>query len=251
LRTEKLRLDSLLLERNLCANLEIARSLILAGSVIVDEQKVTKAGLKFPKTAQIRITDKIPAYVSRGALKLKHAIEQFSIQATNRVCIDLGSSTGGFTEILLLKGARKIYAFDVGYGQMASRIRNNPVVKVVDRFNVKSLTWKDIGSHYTDLLIVMDLSFISLLSVYPALLQMKKESLNTRFEIISLVKPQFEVAKQELTKGVVRNRRVHFRVLKKICKYIKYEMKGHLLGLCESPIKGNAGNKEFFAYFVL
>ncbi len=223
----------------------------MAGAVLVNGQKITKSGIKFSPGSQITILDKIPHYVSRGAYKLKHAIETFGIQTKDKIAIDLGSSTGGFTQVLLEYGVEKVYAFDVGYGQMVSKIRNNPKVVVKDRFNVKNLSWVELDRIYENLLVVMDLSFISLFSIFPSVLKLKQESHNTQIEVVSLIKPQFECLKSELVKGIVTERRVHFRIIKKIIRYIKKEMQGKVIGLAVSPITGREGNQEFLLYWKI
>ena len=189
---EKNRLDSILVERGLCDDLSRALSLILSGSVIVNGEKITKAGFKFSKNARIEVLDRIPEYVSRGALKLKSALKAFSVSVDGKICVDLGASTGGFTEVILRNGAEKVFAFDVGYGQMASRLQNNPKVKLKDRFNVKALSWEDLEYKYSHMFFVMDLSFISLLNIFPVIKNLKTESPKTKFEVISLIKAQCE-----------------------------------------------------------
>jgi len=167
LRIEKIRLDELLIKRGFAPDNKIATSLILSNSVLIDDRPVTKAGEKFSLDANIRIRERIKEYVSRGAHKLKPVIEKFNINIQNRICIDLGASTGGFTEVLLEKGAAKIYAIDVGYGQLADRLRQNPKVQVKDRFHFKELTWENLNKIYSDLFITTDLSFISINNLFP------------------------------------------------------------------------------------
>ncbi len=248
---EKIRLDSLLVERGLCDDTARALSLILSGSVIVNGQKITKAGYKYSRNAKLEVLDRISEYVSRGALKLKSAFKAFSISSQGKNCIDLGASTGGFTEILLLGGAEKVYAFDVGYGQMASRLQNNPKVKLKDRSNVKNLSWEDLEFKHSHILVVMDLSFISLLNIFPVIQKLKLESPETTFDVVSLIKPQFECLPDQTEKGIVRNSRVHLQVLRKITKYLRYEMKAKVNGICNSGIRGASGNREFFVYWEI
>lgn len=248
---EKVRLDELLVQKKLCENIKRAQSLILSGSVLVNNQKITKSGLQVKVNSQIVIIDKIPEYVSRGAFKLKHAIERFKVKVKDKIAIDLGSSTGGFTQILLEQGVGKVYAFDVGYGQMVSRLRNDYRVKVRDRFNVRNLSWNELDTFYQNLLIVMDLSFISLFSIFPTIRRLKEDSHTTRIEVISLIKPQFECSKSELVKGIVVDEEVHFKIIKKFIRYIKNELKGKVLGLSTSPISGRDGNREFLLYWEL
>ena len=241
----------MLVERGLCDDLPRATSLILSGSVIVEGEKITKAGFKFPRNARIEVLDKIPIYVSRGALKLKSAFKSFGVSSNNKICIDLGASTGGFTEILLLNGAEKIYAFDVGYGQMASRLQSNSKIILKDRFNVRNLSWKELDSNFSDLFIVMDLSFISLKTIFPTIQNLKLEARHIKIEVISLIKPQFECSPEETEKGIVRNPRIHFRILKEILSFLKKEIKANIKGICNSGIRGTSGNREFFVYWEL
>ena len=252
MRKEKIRLDELLLFRKLAASIEKSRSLILSGSVLINGQKITKAGIRFQIDSEIRILDSIPTYVSRGALKLKHALKTFDAVVDGKVCIDMGASTGGFTEVLLETGAKKVYAFDVGYGQISQRLRTDGRVIVRDRFNVRNLSLADIDPDGKEgLFITMDLSFISLLSVFPAICKMKNQSPDSKIEIISLIKPQFECKREELSGGVVINPRIHFRVLRKITGNIRKGFKGRIRGLCDSPIKGADGNREFFVFWEI
>lgn len=252
MKKEKIRLDELLVRKELVPNLERATSLILIGSILVDEQKVLQVGKKVFIDSNIRILNKIPNYVSRGALKLKSAIEHFQIKVKDKICLDLGASTGGFTEVLLLAEAKKVYAFDVGYGQMASRLQSDPRVKLKDRYNVKNISWQEIDEeNYSEVLIVMDLSFISILPIFEKIFAMKNENPSIKIRVLSLIKPQFESKENETKKGIVLDPKVHFRVLKRILFYIKHTMKAEIAGICNSPIKGQSGNKEFFVNFTL
>lgn len=246
---EKTRLDEILVKRCLANDLKHAASLVISGSVLVNEQKITKPGNRFKEDITIRILNKIPDFVSRGAHKLNYALKHFNVNPENKVCLDLGASTGGFTEALLKQGAARVYAIDVGYGQLAERIRRNERVVVKDRFNVKNLSWDSLGETFPELLIVMDLSFISLLSIYPVLINLKTENPTSSIMILSLIKPQFECGENETVKGIVKDPRVHFRVLKKIGSYIRRHVNGKLYGFCNSPIKGASGNKEFFVFW--
>lgn len=251
MRKEKIRLDALLVERGICDDQARAISLILSGSVIVNGEKITKVGFKYPRNVRLEVLDRIPEYVSRGALKLKSAFKAFNINSQGKICVDLGASTGGFTEILLLGGAKKVYAFDVGYGQMASRLQNNPKVVLKDRFNVKGLSWEDLEFKYSQAIIVMDLSFISLLSIFPVIQKLKIESPETKFEVVTLVKPQFECLPDQTEKGIVKNSKVHLQVLRKITKYLRNDLKAKIKGICNSGIRGASGNREFFVYWIL
>lgn len=256
---ERIRLDSLLLKRGFAETLEKARSLILSGSVLINEQKITKAGLQFPENSEIRILNVIPRYVSRGAYKLLKAFESFSINAKGKVCIDLGASTGGFTEVLLEKGAWKVFACDVGYGQLAERLRNHPSVVVKDRFHLKNLSasevdWENLKGLVPDsnsILIVMDLSFISLRSVFPVIKRFRGEKNIPKIECVTLIKPQFEADPKDLVKGVLRNSNVRWKIVRSICKFLKTEIGASNLGLEWSPIEGREGNKEILLYWTI
>ncbi|MCE9501584.1 MAG: TlyA family RNA methyltransferase [Leptospira sp.] len=252
MRKEKIRLDELLLARNFAESIEKSRSLILSGSVLVNGQKIAKAGIKISSDSQIRILDSIPQYVGRGALKLKYALQSCEVNVQDKVCIDMGASTGGFTQILLESKAKKVYAFDVGYGQISQKLRSDPRVIVRDRFNVRQFTLKEIDlGEERDLFVTMDLSFISLLSVFPVIRRIKDENPEIEIEILSLIKPQFECRKEELTKGIVTDPAVHFRILRKITRSIKKEFGGSVQSLCNSPIHGADGNREFFVFWKL
>ncbi|MBE7413230.1 MAG: TlyA family RNA methyltransferase [Leptospiraceae bacterium] len=248
---EKIRLDQLLVERGFCEDIKKAESLILSGSVIIENQKVTKKGFLFPKNSKIEILEKIPRIVSRAGEKLEYALKFFQLDVSGKTCLDFGASTGGFTQVLLERGAKNIFAFDVGYGQIAGKLRNDNRVTIKDKFNVKNITEKDFSLDGNELVIVMDLSFISLLAIFPSIFKIKKNLPKVRFEIISLIKPQFECAPNLLEKGIVKKKGVHFKVIRKICNSIKKDYLGKIHGLCESPILGRKGNKEFFLYWSM
>ncbi|TGK32743.1 TlyA family RNA methyltransferase [Leptospira gomenensis] len=254
---EKIRLDALLLKKGLAETIEKARSLILSGSVLINEQKITKVGLTFSVDSKIRILNVIPEYVSRGAYKLLKAFETFPISAKGRLCVDLGASTGGFTQVLLEKGAWKVFSCDVGYGQLAERLRNHQSVVVKDRFHLKHLSsseieWEKNRREVPDpdaILIVMDLSFISLRSVFPVISRFSKELNIPKVECVSLVKPQFEVDERDLVKGVLRDSKIRFRIVLSLCRFLKREIGASVSGLEWSPIEGRDGNKEILLYW--
>lgn len=256
---EKIRLDVLLLERGLADSPEKSRSLILSGSVLVNEQKITKVGLKFPKDSEIKILNVIREYVSRGAYKLLRAFEIFPLQVDGKLCVDLGASTGGFTQVLLEKGAWKVFACDVGYGQLAEKLRNHPSVIVKDRFHLKRLSSSEIewetnrfqAPHPESIVIVTDLSFISLRSVFPVFRKLREEKNIPKLECITLIKPQFESDKKNLTKGILRDPKIRIRIVRSLCSYLKKEIGGVILGLEWSPIEGRSGNKEILLYWKL
>lgn len=237
----KIRLDEYLLQKNLAPNILVARSLIMQGKVHNKHEQLTKAG------TQVNINDtsikvKLPKhhYVSRGALKLIAALDHFKIDPTNMVCVDLGSSTGGFTEILLEYGAELVFAVDVGYGELHHRLRDNPQIIVLEKTNARYLTDKQITTPPD--LIVCDASFISLTTILPASFVLaKKDCL-----LIALIKPQFEVKKHEVEEGgIIKNPLLHQKVCDRIKAWLEKEHNFEIFGIIESPILGAKGNKEF------
>ncbi|WCL49818.1 TlyA family RNA methyltransferase [Leptospira sp. GIMC2001] len=247
--SEKIRLDELLLEKNLADRIEIARSMILAGSVLVNDRVETKVGVSYPREVSIRIRSKVKEYVSRGAYKLLGAFESFP-KATPRdkVCVDLGASTGGFTQVLLEKSAKKILSVDVGYGQLIEKIRKDQRVIVLDRFHFKNLTWNHINEPPTDLFITADLSFISIKSVFTLLSSLHSQAKDYEIEALLLVKPQFEVDSETLEKGILKDRRIAISVLKSIIRYAIKETGAKFIGASDSKLEGMDGNREFFIY---
>ncbi len=235
------RIDVLLVERGLAESRTKAQALVMAGAVVVGEARVDKPGALVDPAAPIRLKeDAAPQrYVSRGALKLERALEAFPVEPRGKVCADLGASTGGFTDLLLQRGAAKVYAVDVGYGQLHPRLRGDPRVVVRERENARTLTAESLGERVA--LVVGDLSFISLRLVLPAV----KAILEPRGEAVLLVKPQFEVGKGEVGKGgVVRDdakRRAALEAVEAAARGLGFEV----LGEAESPIEGPAGNREW------
>ncbi len=235
------RVDLLLVERGLAGSRAKAQALVMAGAVVVGEARVDKPGALVDPAAPIRIKeDAAPQrYVSRGALKLEHALEAFPIDPRGRTCADLGASTGGFTDVLLQRGAARVYAVDVGYGQLHPRLRGDPRVVVRERENARTLTAEALGERVS--LVVGDLAFISLRLVLPAV----KAILAPRGEAVLLVKPQFEVGRGEVGKGgVVRDeakRRAALEAVEEAARGLGFEV----LGEAESPIEGPAGNREW------
>lgn len=245
MRKEKTRIDELLVTRGLAENIKESQAFIMSGYIMAGEEKITKPGAMVSIDTEIRFTRDFSRYASRGALKLDGALTKFGINPQNRICIDVGSSTGGFTDILLQKGAEKVFAFDVGYGQMISRLASDPRVIVRDKFNIKNITPQDIDFH-NNILVVIDVSFISLKSVLPAISALKTST--SEVEVLALLKPQFEARESELEKGIVKDSLAHFRIIKSVLKEIKYKLHGKLLGLIRSPIQGKDGNTEFFIW---
>jgi 23S rRNA (cytidine1920-2'-O)/16S rRNA (cytidine1409-2'-O)-methyltransferase len=239
---KKERLDKLLHGKKLAESREQAKRLILAGLVIVNERKIDKAGTLISEDADIRILGQEHPYVSRGGVKLERALQEFHIDPTEAIAIDVGSSTGGFTDCLLQHGAKKVYAVDVGYGQLAWKLMTDPRIISLERTNVKYLSPDDFPEQMD--IATIDLSFISLTKVLlPVSLLLKPQA-----DIIALVKPQFEVGKGEVGKGgIVKSAKKHQQVLQKIREYT--ESIGLIVrGVIESPIKGAKGNVEFLMY---
>jgi len=236
----KVRLDQLLVERGLADSGEKARALILAGDVLVDGQKSDKPGRSVPSDCQVQVTARLP-YVSRGGLKLAAALEHFSIDVNDRNCIDVGSSTGGFTDCLLQRGASLVWSIDVGHGQLDWRLRNDPRVVVREGVNARYLAAEDIPAKFD--LAVCDASFISATLLIPAIVPL----LTKRGEMVILVKPQFEAAKGEVGKGgIVRDPAQHRQACDRVQACV--EAYGFRASFIESPIKGAEGNREFLLY---
>jgi len=235
----KVRLDRLLVEKGLASSLEKAQALIYAGQVLVDHQPALKPGKAIDPSNITEVKEREYPYVSRGGLKLKKALEAFGVTVKGKIALDIGASTGGFSHCLLLEGAERVYAVDVGYGQLAWQIRRDPRVVVLERKNARFLTADDIGEP-SDLAVV-DTSFISLKLVIPALIPILKKD----GEIIALVKPQFEVGKGKVGKGgIVRNPEDHQNVLEELELFFQ-NLGLTVLGTTESPILGAKGNREF------
>jgi 23S rRNA (cytidine1920-2'-O)/16S rRNA (cytidine1409-2'-O)-methyltransferase len=239
---EKERLDKLLVERGMVESRERAKALILAGEVVVDDHAVDKAGMLVSRDAAIRLKGAGLPYVSRGGLKLQKALEEFGIDVEGLAALDVGASTGGFTDCLLQRGARLVFAVDVGYGQLAWKLRQDGRVVCMERTNIRYLEPGSL-SEIPDLAVI-DASFISLDKVLPSTIRLIKES----GEIIALIKPQFEVGRGEVGKGgVVRDAGKHQEVIasvRSLAESLGLEVKG----LAESPILGPKGNREFLIY---
>ncbi len=235
----KQRLDKLMVERGLAPSREKAQALIMAGQVVVGDHAGQKPGQQVTADVEIRIKGEVMPYVSRGGLKLERGLDAFDIQAVGRIAIDVGASTGGFTDCLLQRGASTVYAVDVGYGQLAWKLREDLRVKVLEKTNIRHLQADQLDPLPN--LAVIDASFISLNLVLPPTL-----SLLTRpAEVVALVKPQFEVGKGAVGKGgIVRDPKLHDDVLHRM-ETLAIELGAELIGICESPIHGADGNKEF------
>lgn len=234
------RVDELLVERGLAGSREKARALVLSGAVLVDGHKVDKAGHSVPEDSSVEITARLP-YVSRGGVKLAHALACFHIEVNGRVCLDVGASTGGFTDCLLQAGAARVYAVDTGAGQIDWRLRNDPRVILRERLNARYLKPSDIGELVD--LGVCDVSFISVTLVLPAIVPLLRE----RGEMVILVKPQFEVGRGAVGKGgIVRDPELHRAACARVQEAV--QAMGFRAALTESPITGAEGNREFLLH---
>jgi 23S rRNA (cytidine1920-2'-O)/16S rRNA (cytidine1409-2'-O)-methyltransferase len=241
-KNSKIRLDKLLVEREISPTRERAKALILSGSVIVGENRIDKASTLVPRNAGIRIKGQDNPYVSRGGLKLKGALTEFGVNVAGFVALDIGASTGGFTDCMLQEGARKVYAVDVGYGQLAWKLRNDERVVVFEKTNIRYFSGSGIDDEID--IATIDASFISLKLVIPATLRLLKKGT----VILALIKPQFEAGRGEVGKGgVVKDPDIHKRVVDEIDEFCQ-ELGLNVLGTCESPLLGPAGNKEFFIH---
>ena len=242
--SHKERLDRILVDRKLAPSRQRARAMIMAGKVVVDENRVEKPGTQIWPDADIRLKGEDIPFVSRGGLKLDRALEAFGIDPTGKTAIDVGASTGGFTDCLIQKGAAKVFAVDVGYGQLAWKLRQDARVVNLERRNIRYLDLQEIGEPVE--LIVVDTSFISVKKFLVRLSHMVRED----GDIVVLIKPQFEVGKGQVEKGgVIRNQEAHRRVLERVRQDAR-EIGLETRGVIESPLKGAKGNTEFFVHLV-
>ena len=238
----KERLDVLLTERGFFESREKAKAVIMAGEVFVNGQREDKAGSKFDKDAEIEVKGKVLKYVSRGGLKLEKAVEVYGIDLVDKVCIDIGSSTGGFTDCMLQHGAVLVYAIDVGTNQLAWKLREDPRVVSMEKTNIRYVTENQLPKK-ADFASV-DVSFISLTKVLPAAICL----LNEEAEMVCLIKPQFEAGREKVgKKGVVRDFAVHMEVIEMVTNFA-VELNFLIKGLTFSPVKGPEGNIEYLLY---
>ena len=239
---KKKRLDVLLFEKGMVPSRERAKAIIMSGIVYVNNQKADKAGMSIPEDAEIEIRGKTNSFVSRGGLKIEKALTYFQIDPKDLCAMDIGASTGGFTDCLLTRGARKVYSIDVGYGQLAWKLRQDPRVVCMERTNIRKVT-PDMLDDVPEFAVI-DVSFISLKLVLPV----AKTLLADNGEIVALIKPQFEAGREQVgKKGVVKDIKVHYEVIKKILDFAR-SIDLHVAGLSFSPIKGPEGNIEYLAY---
>lgn len=241
-KVEKERLDVLLVQQGLANSRELAKAYIMAGNVYVDGQKEDKAGTKVAVTAKLEVKGNQMKYVSRGGYKLEKAMDVFGIRLDGKICLDIGASTGGFTDCMLQNGASKVYAIDVGYGQFAWKLRNDERVVCLEKTNVRYVTHEQVPDEGD--FASIDVSFISLTKVLPAVLGV----LGEKGQLVCLIKPQFEAGREKVgKKGVVRDSSVHREVIEMIVEYVRTQSLG-ILGLDFSPIKGSEGNIEYLIY---
>ncbi len=243
----KERLDKILTDKGFFESKSKAQAAIMAGDVKIDGKIITKSGFLIEPKENTVYEIKAMPFVSRGGFKLDKAIKTFKINLKDKICLDAGASTGGFTDCMLQNGAKKVYSVDVGYGQLAWKLRTDKRVKVIERVNIKSCTPQDIYEE-TDKkaqFITMDLSFISITKVLENIIKLAD---NEIFEIVSLIKPQFEAGKEQVGKnGVVREKEIHIEVINSVIRYAK-TLNLNVKDLTFSPIKGPKGNIEYLIY---
>ena len=242
MKEQKERLDILLVSRNMAPSREKAKAIIMSGIVYVNGQKEDKPGAVFGATASVEVRGATLRYVSRGGLKLEKAMQCFGVSLADKICMDVGSSTGGFTDCMLQNGAQKVYAVDVGHGQLDWKLRNDGRVVCMEKTNIRYVTPDDIADriHFSSI----DVSFISLTKVLGPVQQLLAED----GQIVALIKPQFEAGREKVgKKGVVREKATHLEVIEKVIAYAQ-SLGFEILNLDYSPIKGPEGNIEYLIY---
>ena len=238
----KERLDVLLVKRNLAESREKAKAIIMSGNVFVEDQREDKAGTTFPEDVKIEVRGHVMPYVSRGGLKLEKAIKNFDVSVEGKVCTDVGSSTGGFTDCMLQNGAVKVFAIDVGRGQLDWKLRQDPRVVCMEKTNIRYVTPEDIGEPVD--FSSIDVSFISLTKILPPV----KACLKEDGQVVCLIKPQFEAGREKVgKKGVVREKSTHHEVIEKVTSYAA-SIGFDILEIEFSPIKGPEGNIEYLVH---
>lgn len=246
---KKERLDKILVDLGYFDNKSKAAAAVLSGNVKINDEVITKAGFQIDPNKKLEVEIKSMPYVSRGGFKLEKALKTFDVTVKDRVCLDAGASTGGFTDCLLQNGAKKVYAADVGYGQLAWKIRSDERVKTIERTNIKNCNFEDIYAQDDEIadLLVMDVSFISIEKVLPNLKKLLKSEFH---ELICLIKPQFEAGKNLVDKGgVVKDKNVHLDVINRVIEFAK-SLDYKVLDLTSSPIKGPSGNIEYLIHLA-
>ncbi len=239
----KERIDVLLVKKGFFESREVARRHVMAGLVLVDGELVDKPGRRVPEDSEIELKER-PKYVGRGGYKIESAWKVFGFDVKGKVVCDIGASTGGFTDFLLKKGAKKVYAVDVGRGQLHWKLRNDPRVVVMEEKNARYLSRDDLGEEVD--FVTCDVSFISLEKIIPAVKRILKEGGKALF----LVKPQFEAGREHVKKGIVKDDRVHVEVLRRILEFLE-DSGFSIRGLTPSMLKGSKGNIEYFVLFSL
>ena len=235
------RADKIIVANGLASNRTKARALIMSGKVFSGEKRIEKAGTLLSPDTPINIKGKDHPFVSRGGIKLRHAIQYFGIKPKGQICLDIGSSTGGFVDVLLRNNAKKVFSIDVGKGQLDWSLRTDERVEVLEGLNARYLT-SDLIPNEVDI-ISCDASFIGLEKILPPALQLAADGCN----LVALIKPQFQVKRSEVGKGgVVRDPQIHTRVCMEIREWVNSQKSWQVLGITESPITGPKGNKEFF-----
>jgi 23S rRNA (cytidine1920-2'-O)/16S rRNA (cytidine1409-2'-O)-methyltransferase len=253
-RSIKVRIDKLLVDRGLALSRERAQALVLAGRVLVNGQKVEKAGAGTEENAEIRLLGEDLRYVGRGGLKLEAALEHWKIDLNGRTCMDIGASTGGFTDCMLQHGAAQVVAVDTGYGQIAMRLRNDPRVKLLEKTNARHLVAKQLeqaGAREDISFVAADVSFISVTLVLPAVLEAafaRADRRQSQREVVVLVKPQFEAGRASVGKGgIVKDEQARQNAVSRVRQKMD-ELGGRSLEVMESPILGMEGNREFLMH---
>ncbi len=240
----KQRLDILLTEKNFFDSRARAKAMIMAGKILVNGQKVDKAGTLIAPDAEIRILGEEMPFVSRGGLKLQKALDVFKIILSGKIAADVGASTGGFTDCMLQHGAKKVYAIDVGYGQLAWKLRQDERVVNMERTNIRNVKRENFSEELD--FVSIDVAFISLEKVLPVVYELLKDS----GEVVALIKPQFEAGREHVgKKGVVKDKKIHAAVIEKILNFAA-NVGFKICGLDFSPIKGPEGNIEYLAYLA-
>ena len=242
--SDKERLDILLTEKNFFDSRARAKTMIMMGKILVNGQKIDKAGSLVSRDAEIRILGEEMPFVSRGGFKLDKAVKFFGLDLNGKIAADIGASTGGFTDCMLQNGAKKIYAVDVGYGQLAWKLRQDERVVNLERTNIRNVTEKEIPELLD--FVSIDVAFISLEKVLPVVFNLLKDG----GEIVALIKPQFEAGRENVgKKGVVKDKKIHEEVIRRILNFAK-EIGFEIRGLDFSPVKGPEGNIEYLAYLA-
>jgi len=244
----KIRLDKLLVDRGLVLSRERAQALVLAGKILVNGQKIEKSGVAVDTDCEIRLLGEDLKYVSRGGLKLEHALEHWQIKVTGKICLDVGASTGGFTDCLIQSGAARVIAVDTGHGQIAFQLRQDPRVRLLEKTNARYLTHEQLGE--TADFIVVDVSFISATLVLPPVIAAAFPEDKPGRELVVLIKPQFEAGREQVGKGgIVRDPAAHEQAIKRVRNAV-LALSAKSTDVIDSPILGAEGNKEFLLHAV-